>query len=91
MTRTFQGATVCLPDQIAEIGGPAQGSAQGEIVDASGRILAPAVIDLHGDAFERQVMPRPGTYFPHDVAALDTDRQLAANAIATAYLAITLG
>lgn len=97
--QTFEGADVYLPDgiaqtnvtvadgQIAEIGGPAQG----EVIDARGRVLAPAMIDVHGDAFERQLMPRPGVFFPLEAAVIDTDRQLAANGIATAYHAITLG
>lgn len=96
---TFEGATVFLPDEIAEttvtvadgtiaeIGGPVQGDA----IDARGLILAPALVDVHGDAFERQLMPRPGVYFPLETAVIDTDRQLAANGIATAYHAITLG
>jgi len=96
---TFQGVTVYLPQEIvettvtvadgmiAEIGGPVQG----EVIDARGRILAPAMIDVHGDAFERQVMPRPNVFFPIDAAVIDTDRQLASNGIATAYHAITLG
>lgn len=96
---TFEGAQVYLPNeiaqtnvtiadgQIAEIGGPAQG----EVIDACGLILAPALIDVHGDAFERQLMPRPGVFFPMETAVIDTDRQLAANGIATAYHAITLG
>ncbi len=97
--QTFEGATVYLPTEIAqtnvtmaegrivEIGGPVQG----EVVEARGLVLAPALIDVHGDAFERQLMPRPGVYFPTEAALLDTDRQLAANGIATAYHAITLG
>lgn len=96
---TFQGATVFLPDEIvetnvavvdgeiAEVGG----AALGDVIDARGLILAPALIDVHGDAFERQLMPRPGVFFPTDTALIDTDRQLAANGIATAYHAITLG
>lgn len=96
---TFEGAQVFLPGetaettvtvadgQIAEVGGPLQG----EVIDARGLILAPALIDVHGDAFERQLMPRPGVYFPTATAVIDTDRQLAANGIATAYHAITLG
>ncbi|KPP90209.1 MAG: alpha-D-ribose 1-methylphosphonate 5-triphosphate diphosphatase [Rhodobacteraceae bacterium HLUCCA08] len=96
---TVQGARVFLPGEIAEtdvtiaegriaeIGGPAQGA----VIDARGLFLAPALVDLHGDAFERQVMPRPGVYFPTEAAVIDTDRQLAANGIATAYHAITLG
>ena len=97
--QSFQGATVYLPQgmhdttvtitngHIVEIGGPAQG----EVIDARGLILAPALIDVHGDAFERQLMPRPGVFFPTEAAVLDTDRQLATNGIATAYHALTLG
>ena len=59
-------------------------------IDATGMILAPALIDIHGDAFERQMMPRPGVNFPLHAALLETDRQLAANGIATAYHALTL-
>ena len=99
MTQTFVGAEVYLPGEIAnttvtvadgvivEIGGPVQGLE----ISAHGKILAPAIIDVHGDAFERQLMPRPGVYFPKEVALIDTDRQLAANGITTAYHAITLG
>jgi alpha-D-ribose 1-methylphosphonate 5-triphosphate diphosphatase len=97
--QTFTGASVYLPDGIADttvtiedgtivdIGGPVQG----DVIDARGLILAPALIDVHGDAFERQLMPRPGVFFPIEAAVLDTDRQLATNGIATAYHAITLG
>lgn len=99
METTFVNATVYLPDQIAETpvtiadGRIAQigGSVLGDVIDASGLILAPAMIDVHGDAFERQLMPRPGVFFPTQAAVIDTDRQLAANGIATAYHAITLG
>lgn len=99
MIQTFVGAEVYLPGEITdttvtidsgtivEIGGPVQGLE----IDARGKILAPALIDVHGDAFERQMMPRPGVYFPTETALIDTDRQLAANGIATAYHAITLG
>lgn len=59
-------------------------------IDARGLILAPALVDLHGDAFERQLMPRPGVHFPLDAALMETDRQLASNGIATAFHALTL-
>ncbi len=61
----------------------------GEILDASGLLVLPGIVDIHGDAFERQIMPRPGVHFPLDVALLDTDRQMAANGITTAYHAVT--
>ena len=55
-----------------------------------GALVLPGVVDIHGDAFERQIMPRPRTMFPLDIALLDTDRQLAANGITTAYHGITV-
>ncbi len=60
------------------------------VIPAKGHVLAPAFVDVHGDAFERQVMPRPGVMIPVETALLETDRQLAANGIATAYHALTL-
>jgi len=95
----FEGAEVILPDRIAPLSlrieegvitgldAPRDGA---RVIDASGLMLAPALVDIHGDAFERQVMPRSGVYFPLDVALMETDRQLAANGIATAYHALTL-
>ena len=74
--------------RIAEIGSDLAGET---VPGAEGLMLAPALIDIHGDAFERQVMPRPNVFFPLDAALIDTDRQLAANGIATAYHALTLG
>ncbi len=74
--------------RIVEIGAPPDADALR--LDARGLLVAPALVDVHGDAFERQMAPRPGVHFPLDVAALDTDRQLAANGVATAYHALTL-
>ncbi len=94
----FQGARVFLPNDIVETNVTIEdgmiveigAGASGDVIDARGRILAPALIDVHGDAFERQVMPRPGVFFPMETAVLETDRQLAANGIATTYHSLTL-
>lgn len=61
----------------------------GAVLDASGLLVMPGVVDIHGDAFERQLMPRPGVHFPHTLALLDTDRQLLANGITTAFHGLT--
>lgn len=95
----FEGARVILPEgeatvsvrvergRIAALDGPRDGA---RVVDCRGLVLAPALVDIHGDAFERQIMPRPGVFTPIDVAILETDRQLAGSGIATAYHALTL-
>jgi alpha-D-ribose 1-methylphosphonate 5-triphosphate diphosphatase len=58
-------------------------------LDASSLMVLPGIVDLHGDAFERQMMPRPGVDFPVDVALVDSDRQAIANGITTIYHATT--
>ncbi|MBB3308427.1 alpha-D-ribose 1-methylphosphonate 5-triphosphate diphosphatase [Rhizobium sp. BK196] len=95
----IEGATVVFGDRletasvriedgrITNIDGARDGA---DVIDGRGHLLGPAFLDIHGDAFERQVMPRPGTMLPVPAALLETDRQLAANGIATAYHALTL-
>jgi alpha-D-ribose 1-methylphosphonate 5-triphosphate diphosphatase len=58
-------------------------------IDAAGLKVMPGIVDLHGDAFERQMMPRPGVDFPVDVALVDSDRQAIANGITTVFHATT--
>lgn len=58
-------------------------------IDGSGLLLLPGIVDLHGDAFERQIMPRPGVRVPLEIALADTDRQMIANGITTAYHGVT--
>jgi alpha-D-ribose 1-methylphosphonate 5-triphosphate diphosphatase len=56
-------------------------------VDLRGYYVLPGVIDLHGDAFERHLAPRPTAPFPPLGALRSTDRDAAANGIATAWMA----
>jgi alpha-D-ribose 1-methylphosphonate 5-triphosphate diphosphatase len=63
--------------------------ARDRAIDATGLLVLPGIIDIHGDAFERQIEPRPGVQFPLDIALAETDRQLCANGITTAYHGIT--
>ncbi|TPQ27392.1 alpha-D-ribose 1-methylphosphonate 5-triphosphate diphosphatase [Bradyrhizobium guangdongense] len=72
---------------IAEIGGS---RARAQIaIDASGLLVMPGIVDIHGDAFERQMMPRAGVDFPIDVALVDSDRQAISNGITTVFHAAT--
>ena len=54
-------------------------------LDARGLKVLPGIVDLHGDAFERQMMPRPGVDFAIDIALADSDRQIIANGITTVF------
>jgi alpha-D-ribose 1-methylphosphonate 5-triphosphate diphosphatase len=59
-------------------------------LDARGLLVLPGIVDLHGDAFERQIQPRPGIGFPIPLALADTEAQLLANGITTAFHGVTL-
>jgi alpha-D-ribose 1-methylphosphonate 5-triphosphate diphosphatase len=52
--------------------------------------VLPGIVDIHGDAFERQIQPRPGVDFPMEIALRDTERQLLANGVTTAFHGVTL-
>ncbi len=56
-------------------------------VDLSGYLILPGIIDLHGDAFERHIAPRPTAPFPLAHGLVATDRDAAANGVTTAWMA----
>jgi alpha-D-ribose 1-methylphosphonate 5-triphosphate diphosphatase len=58
-------------------------------LNADGLLVLPGIVDIHGDAFERQMMPRPGVDFAMDIALLDSDRQAVANGITTVFHGVT--
>ncbi|MET0907119.1 MAG: alpha-D-ribose 1-methylphosphonate 5-triphosphate diphosphatase, partial [Tardiphaga sp.] len=67
---------------IAEMGSAGHGACG---LDARGLLVMPGIVDIHGDAFERQLMPRPGVDFPVDVALIDSDKQAISNGITTVF------
>ena len=58
-------------------------------LDATGLVVLPGIVDVHGDAFERSLMPRPGVTFDYAIALREADRTLAAYGVTTAYLSLT--
>lgn len=72
----FEGARIAALDTHPDIMGD-------RVLDAGNLLVLPGIVDLHGDAFERTVMPRPGVTFPYANALHDVDRQLLANGITT--------
>jgi alpha-D-ribose 1-methylphosphonate 5-triphosphate diphosphatase len=58
-------------------------------LDAAGALVLPGIVDIHGDAFERQIMPRPGVSFPIGMALIDSDHQAIANGITTVFHGVT--
>lgn len=58
-------------------------------IDLGGDLLLPGLIDLHGDAIEKEVEPRPNAFFPLPVALDTIDRRMAAAGVTTAFHGIS--
>ena len=85
----FAAADLLLADaRIAALGAAAPADAW--TFDATNLLVLPGIVDLHGDAFERQMQPRPGVDFPVGLALAETEMQLLGNGITTAYHGVTL-
>jgi alpha-D-ribose 1-methylphosphonate 5-triphosphate diphosphatase len=82
-------ATVHVDSASGLVSGIGVDAAAEQRIDASGLLVLPGIVDIHGDAFERQMMPRPGVGFPLDVALCESDRQAVANGITTVFHGVT--
>jgi len=65
-----------IPDQV-------------QTVDAPGKTVMPGMIDLHCDALEKEVEPRPNVHFPIDFACAQADKRNAGAGITTVYHALS--
>ena len=85
------GATVLrdgtMQDRTVAIAGGRIDAGPFPAVDLTGYYILPGIIDLHGDAFERHIAPRPNAPFPLDMGLLGVDQDAAANGVTTAWLA----
>ncbi|MEM9104292.1 MAG: alpha-D-ribose 1-methylphosphonate 5-triphosphate diphosphatase [Pseudomonadota bacterium] len=71
--------------RIVEASGP--GAAR---INCSDYCVLPGIVDLHGDAFELELHPRPGVDIALPIAMGSVDRQLLANGITTAFHGLTV-
>ena len=89
--RIIENATVVVADGvIAEIA-PRSYTADAGTVDLGGRLLLPGLVDLHNDALEKEIAPRPGADFDPTFALLHLDRKLAAAGVTTEFHALFFG
>ncbi len=84
------GALVADDVALAEGRIAARPPADARRFDARGLYVLPGIIDIHGDAHERQLQPRPGIGFAAPIAVRDSVAQILAAGITTAYLGVTL-
>ncbi len=69
--------------RIIKIADCAQNGAR--VIDAKGNFLFPGFVDMHSDAIEKGIEPRPNTFFPVDIAVYELDKKIAACGITTMY------
>lgn len=60
----------------------------GDAIDLGDRLAAPGFVDLHSDAVEKEIEPRPGASFPIENALVELDKKLAMAGITTMFHAI---
>lgn len=94
------GARVVLPDAVLEDAAvliedgviaaidPESGKGA-QAIDLRGKTLIPGMIDLHCDALEKEVEPRPNVHFPLDFACAQADKRNAAAGVTTVFHALS--
>jgi alpha-D-ribose 1-methylphosphonate 5-triphosphate diphosphatase len=71
--------------RIAHIGGCPEGFEHLSVVDARNLWVMPGFIDLHSDAIEKSIQPRPRAVLPMEIALTELDKNLAASGITTMH------
>jgi alpha-D-ribose 1-methylphosphonate 5-triphosphate diphosphatase len=57
-------------------------------IDLGNRRVVPGFVDLHGDAIEKELEPRPGARFPTSMAVVELDKKLSMAGVTTMYHAV---
>ncbi|BCO10406.1 alpha-D-ribose 1-methylphosphonate 5-triphosphate diphosphatase [Desulfolithobacter dissulfuricans] len=91
-TRVLVEKTV-TPTDIVLVGGrireiAAHGSFMGETIDLGSLLVLPGLVDLHSDAVEKEIEPRPGATFPIRASLVELDKKLAMAGITTMFHAV---
>ena len=87
-TEARDGVAVLIEDGRIAAFDP-DGAGKTEIIDLAGRILIPGMIDLHCDALEKEIEPRPNVHFPLDFACSQADKRNALAGITTVFHALS--
>lgn len=54
-------------------------------IDAEGMYVLPGFVDLHSDAIEKGIEPRPNVFFPVNIAVYELDKKLSSCGITTMF------
>lgn len=82
----FQGAEVVINEnQITEV---RPYHSKDVAIDLGDRRIVPGFVDLHCDAIEKEIEPRPGARFSTSMAVVEIDKKLSMAGITTMYHAV---
>ena len=85
----LEGIPVTVRNGIIANVGRSQFPKGARILDAEGLMLLPGFVDIHSDAIETAIQPRPGGFFPVNMALRELDRILVACGITTIFHSLT--
>jgi alpha-D-ribose 1-methylphosphonate 5-triphosphate diphosphatase len=90
---TLHDSSVWIEDGRIRQTGPIHEHAahSGQVLDAGGAIVMPGIIDMHTDAMDAEIVPRPGADIPIPVAFRELERKMCACGITTVYHSLHLG
>jgi alpha-D-ribose 1-methylphosphonate 5-triphosphate diphosphatase len=63
----------------------------GHAINANGAILMPGIIDIHTDALDAEIIPRPGADIPVAIAFRELERKMSGCGFTTVYHSLHLG
>lgn len=87
-TEVLEDSTLVIEDGLIAAIQPHSYSRAPGVLDLGGRYLLPGIVDLHNDALEKEIAPRPRAAFDRQFALLHLDRKLAAAGVTTEFHAV---
>jgi alpha-D-ribose 1-methylphosphonate 5-triphosphate diphosphatase len=90
-SRSLPCTDIFVRDGIIDYVGKGKNSWGVRSIDGAGLTAFPGFIDLHSDAVEKWIQPRPGGRFEVELALVEMDKYLAACGITTIYHCLCFG
>jgi len=85
----LEQASLLIENGVISAINPEQVPDNAQAINAQGKTLMPGMVDLHCDALEKEVEPRPNVHFPLDFACAQADKRNAAAGITTVFHALS--
>ena len=85
----LKGASIKIEDRIISKIREGSINSNTKRINAQERFLLPGFIDLHSDAIEKEIEPRPNSFFPVNIALFELDKKLASCGVTTIFHALS--